>query len=50
VGWARQLARPLLVLEALRCDYPWASARFHRFILEGMRDNAAAFAGHPGGG
>ena len=45
--WARQLERPLLVLEALRCDYPWASERLHRFILEGMRDNVAAFAGKP---
>lgn len=33
---------PLLVLEALRCDYPWASDRIHRFIVEGMLDNAAA--------
>lgn len=22
--WARQLNRPLVVLEALRCDYAWA--------------------------
>jgi deoxyribodipyrimidine photo-lyase len=40
--WARELGLPLLVLEALRCDYPWASARFHRFILDGMADNRAA--------
>jgi deoxyribodipyrimidine photo-lyase len=32
VDWARQLNRPLIVFEALRCDYPWASDR-HR---EGM--------------
>ena len=37
---ANSLDRPLLVLEALDCDYPWASARLHRFVLEGMRDNA----------
>ncbi len=41
---ARALNRPLVVLEALRCDYPWASDRLHRFALEGMADNAAAFA------
>jgi deoxyribodipyrimidine photo-lyase len=38
--WARRLNRPLLVLEALRCDYPWASDRLHRFVVEGMADNA----------
>jgi deoxyribodipyrimidine photo-lyase len=36
--------KPLLVLEALRCDYPWASARFHGFVLDGMIDNAHGFA------
>jgi deoxyribodipyrimidine photo-lyase len=36
--WARQLDRPLVILEALRCDYPWASTRLHRFILDGMWD------------
>ncbi len=29
----------LLIFEPLRCDYPYACDRFHRFILEGMRDN-----------
>jgi deoxyribodipyrimidine photo-lyase len=38
-----ELDRPLLVLEALRCDYPWASERFHRFILQGMADNQVRF-------
>ncbi|HXL23396.1 MAG TPA: deoxyribodipyrimidine photolyase [Candidatus Dormibacteraeota bacterium] len=33
-------AKPLLILEALRCDYPWASDRLHRFVLDGMADNA----------
>jgi deoxyribodipyrimidine photo-lyase len=41
--WARHLGRPLLVLEPLRVDYPWASNRLHRFILDGMADNAAHF-------
>ena len=38
---ARGLSRPLLVLEALRCDYPWASDRIHAAILRGMEENAA---------
>jgi len=42
--WARALERPLLVLEALRVDYPWASARLHRFVLDGMAHNQRAFA------
>lgn len=40
VEWARELGRPLVVLEALRCDYPWASDRVHRFVLDGMGDHA----------
>lgn len=44
VELARELDRPLVVLEALRCDYRWASDRLHRFALDGMRDNARAFA------
>jgi deoxyribodipyrimidine photo-lyase len=39
---ARELRRPLLVLEALRCDYPWASDRLHTFAIQGMADNARA--------
>ncbi len=42
---ARRLNRPLVVLEALRCDYQWASDRFHRFVIQGMADNARAFEG-----
>jgi deoxyribodipyrimidine photo-lyase len=42
VGWSRELAKPLLVLEALRSDYRWAADRIHRFILDGMADNQAA--------
>jgi deoxyribodipyrimidine photo-lyase len=44
VEWARELDKPLLVLEALRVDYAWASDRFHRFILDGMADNRSACA------
>ena len=42
VEWARKLQRPLVILEALRCDYPWASPRLHQFVVEGMRDNVLA--------
>ncbi len=34
----------LVVFEPLRADYPWASARFHRFVIDGMTDNARALA------
>ena len=42
--WARELGRPLVVLEALRCDYRWACDRLHRFIIDGMADNRQALA------
>ncbi len=37
---ARQIQKPLVILEALRCNYRWASHRFHQFVLDGMVDNA----------
>jgi deoxyribodipyrimidine photo-lyase len=40
LDWAKRLNRPLLVLEALRVAYPWASERLHAFIIQGMADNA----------
>ncbi|MEZ6197686.1 MAG: deoxyribodipyrimidine photolyase [Planctomycetota bacterium] len=43
VTLANELGKPLLVLEPLRCGYRWASDRFHRFVIEGMRDNRTAF-------
>jgi deoxyribodipyrimidine photo-lyase len=39
IEWSRSLNRPLLILEALRCDYRWASRRLHAFVLQGMKDN-----------
>ncbi|MCU0702992.1 MAG: deoxyribodipyrimidine photolyase [Fimbriiglobus sp.] len=36
---ARQLNKPLVIYEGLKLNYPWASARFHQFILEGMRNS-----------
>lgn len=41
VDWARDLRKPLVVLEALRCGYRWVCDRFHHFIVQGMNDNAA---------
>ncbi|MBS1817248.1 MAG: deoxyribodipyrimidine photolyase [Acidobacteria bacterium] len=46
-AWARELGRPLVVLEALRVDYPYASERLHRFVIDGMADNQRAFADGP---
>lgn len=45
VEWARRLHQPLIILEALRCGYRWASDRLHRFILDGMADNARRLQG-----
>ena len=42
VEHARELRRPLVVFEPLRCGYPWASDRLHAFVMQGMRDNARA--------
>jgi len=41
--WARELGLPLVVLEAVRVGYPWASERLHEFLLDGMADNEGAF-------
>lgn len=42
VEWSTRLNKPLVILEALRCGYQWASDRLHRFVMEGMKDNAAS--------
>lgn len=44
VELARELGKPLLILEALQSDYPWASTRLHRFVIEGMRENQRHFS------
>jgi deoxyribodipyrimidine photo-lyase len=46
LAWASRLGRPLVVYEGVRLDYPWASERLHRFLLEGMRENAVAAERH----
>jgi deoxyribodipyrimidine photo-lyase len=45
VALARAHARPLVVLEALRCDGPHASDRLHAFALEGMAETARRLEG-----
>jgi deoxyribodipyrimidine photo-lyase len=47
IEWSVKLRKPLLVLEALRVGYEWASDRLHRFVLQGMADNQVAFASKP---
>ena len=47
VELALELARPLIVFEPLRVGYPMASDRLHAFMLQGMADNARAFARTP---
>ena len=39
VHMATELKKPLVIFEALKLNYPWASARFHQFLLEGMSEN-----------
>ncbi len=41
---AVELGKPLVILEALRTGYPWASDRLHRFVLDGMRAHRDHFA------
>jgi len=43
IAWSVELGKPLVVLEALRADYPFASDRLHRFVIDGMADNRRAF-------
>jgi deoxyribodipyrimidine photo-lyase len=38
--YCRALGKPLVIFEALRVAYPWASERLHRFVLDGMAANA----------
>ena len=47
IEWARELNKPLVVMEALRSGYAWASDRLHGFIMQGMAENARAFEKTP---
>jgi deoxyribodipyrimidine photo-lyase len=33
--------KPLVIYEGLKLNYPWASARIHTFMLEGMKENCS---------
>lgn len=44
VEHAVELQKPLLIFEALRSGYEWASVRLHRFVIQGMADNGKAAA------
>lgn len=44
---AKELSLPLVIFEPVRVRYQWASDRIHRFIIEGMRDNAAELEDKP---
>lgn len=42
VELAQELQKPLVIFEPLRIGYRWASDRIHRFVIDGMAENAAA--------
>lgn len=44
VQHAVALKKPVLIFEALRSGYEWASVRLHRFVIQGMADNHKAAA------
>src|SRR5690554_1704497 len=39
VALANKHDKPLLIYESLMVNYPWASDRFHAFLLEGMKEH-----------
>jgi deoxyribodipyrimidine photo-lyase len=45
VELARELGKPLAVVETLRCDGPYASDRLHAFAVQGMAENARRLRG-----
>ena len=44
---AKEFKKPLVIFEPLRVRYRWASDRIHRFVIQGMRDNAEALKDKP---
>jgi deoxyribodipyrimidine photo-lyase len=44
LAWSAELGKPLLIFEALRADYRWASPRHHRVILDAMAEHQAVLA------
>jgi len=47
VAHARELQLPLVIFEGLRIGYRWASARHHRFAIDGMAEHAETLADTP---
>lgn len=47
VARATELNKPLVIFEALRVGYRWASDRLHRFVIDGMVDNQARLIDSP---
>jgi len=37
---SREFRKPVIIFEALRCGYRWASDRLYRFVLDGMAHNS----------
>ena len=44
IRMANERRLPLVVYEGLSFNYPWASDRFHTFVLEGVEEKQAEFA------
>ena len=42
VEWANKLSQPLVILEPLILDYPMSSLRFHKFMMDGMKEVSEA--------
>jgi deoxyribodipyrimidine photo-lyase len=41
---AAELKKPLVIFEPLRIGYQWACDRIHRFVIDGMQENASRIA------
>ncbi len=48
IEWSRALDKPLLVFEALRAGYQWASDRLHTFVIQGMAEQYRRLEARPG--
>jgi deoxyribodipyrimidine photo-lyase len=45
VEWSLRLRKPIVILEALRWDFPWQSERIRRFVMDGMKANRCLLQG-----
>lgn len=48
VAWANKLGKPLVILEGLACDYPWATRRTSVFAMQGMAEHASELSKRSG--